>query len=102
MRFGIGVRTRFLDELLLAAIASEGIATVLSLGCGLDTRPWRLELPPELRWIEIDFADMLDYKDGLMAGETPRCRRERLSADLNDREDRLARYRAAGAAPRRF
>jgi methyltransferase (TIGR00027 family) len=98
-RFGMGVRSRFLDELLLEALASERIATVLSLGCGLDTRPWRLELPPELRWIEVDFPDMLDYKDGLMAGETPRCRRERLSADLNDREQRLALYRAAGAEP---
>jgi O-methyltransferase involved in polyketide biosynthesis len=65
----------------------------------LDTRPWRLELPPELRWIEIDFADMLHYKDGLMAGEAPRCRRERLSANLNDREERVAMYRATGAAP---
>jgi methyltransferase (TIGR00027 family) len=98
-RFGMGVRSRFLDELLLEALASDQIATVLSVGCGLDTRPWRLELPPDLRWIEVDFPDMLDYKDGLMAGETPRCRRERLSADLNDREQRLALYRAAGAAP---
>ena len=99
MRFGLGVRSRFLDELLLEVLAGERVETVLSVGCGLDTRPWRLELPPELRWIEIDFADMLEYKEGLMAGETPRCRRERLSTDLNQREQRLALYRAAGAAP---
>jgi O-methyltransferase involved in polyketide biosynthesis len=37
MRFGVGVRTRFLDELLLEVMASERIETVLSLGCGLDT-----------------------------------------------------------------
>jgi len=98
MRFGLGVRTRFLDELLLEALAVERIATVLSVGCGLDTRPWRLELPPELRWIEVDFADMLDYKERLMAGETARCRRERFSTDLNNREQRIAMYRAAGAA----
>lgn len=99
MQFGLGVRSRFIDELLLEVLENERIGTVLSVGCGLDTRPWRLDLPPELRWIEIDFPDMLDYKDGLMAGETPRCRRERLSADLNDREQRLALYRAAGTAP---
>jgi methyltransferase (TIGR00027 family) len=96
MRFGVGARSRFLDALLLDALALQGICTVLSAGCGLDTRPWRLELPPQLRWIEVDFADILDYKDGLMAGETPRCRRERLTADVNDREQRLALYRAAG------
>ena len=99
MRFGLGARSRFLDELLQEALASERILTVLSVGCGLDTRPWRLELPPELRWIEVDFPGILDYKDGLMAGEPPRCLRERLSADLNDREQRLAMYRAAGRAP---
>jgi methyltransferase (TIGR00027 family) len=99
MRFGIGVRSHFIDELLLQALASEPIATVLSVGCGLDTRPWRLELPPLLRWIEVDFADMLDYKDALMAGETPHCRRERLTADLNDIAQRRTLYAAAGPAP---
>lgn len=99
MRFGIGVRSHFMDELLLETLASEPIATVVSLGCGLDTRPWRLELPPALRWIEADFADMLDYKDALMSAETPRCRRERITADLNDAAERRAIYAAAGPAP---
>src|SRR5438874_5914992 len=99
MRFGIGVRSRFMDELLLQALASKPIATVLSMGCGLDTRPWRLELPPDLRWIEVDFADMLDYKDALMLAETPRCRRQRITADLNDAAQRRSIYLAAGPAP---
>ena len=99
MRFGLGVRCRFLDELLLEALKVERVSIVLSVGCGLDTRPWRLELPPQLRWIEIDFPEMLDYKDGLMGRETPCCHRERLSVDLNDREQRLALYRAAGKEP---
>jgi len=99
MRFGVGVRSRFMDELLLEALASKPIATVLSVGCGLDTRPWRLELPPKLRWIEIDFADMLDYKDSLLSAETPRCSRERITADVNDAAQRRGVYAAAGRAP---
>ena len=99
MRFGIGVRSRFLDELLLEALASEKIATVLCLGSGLDTRPWRLDLPAELRWIEVDFADMLGYKNALMAAETPRCQREFIMADANDPAQRSAIYAAVGAAP---
>jgi methyltransferase (TIGR00027 family) len=99
MRFGIAARTRFLDELLLEALGSQPIAAVLSVGCGLDTRPWRLDLPAQLRWIEIDFPDMLDYKEGRMAGETPRCRRERLSADVNQPAERQKIYAAAGTAP---
>jgi methyltransferase (TIGR00027 family) len=99
MRFGIAIRSRFLDELLLDALASSGVATVVSLGAGLDTRPWRLELPVELRWIEVDFPAMLDYKEALMAAETPRCRRERLTADLNDPAQRRTIYAAVGTAP---
>ena len=99
MRFGIGVRSRFMDELVLETLASEEIAAVLSLGCGLDTRPWRLDVPAELRWIEVDFAEMLDYKNGLMSAETPRCRREFISADANDPAQRRNIYAAVGPAP---
>jgi len=97
LRLGIAIRTRFVDELLLDTLATHSIATVLSVGCGLDTRPWRLDLSPDLRWIEIDFADVLDYKDGLMSGERSRCRRERLTVDLNDAAQRRSMYEAAGS-----
>lgn len=98
-RMGLSIRARFVDELLLEAVATSSIATVLSVGCGLDTRPWRLELPANLRWIEIDFADMLDYKERLMSGEKAPCRRERLVADVTNPEERRAMYEAAGAEP---
>ena len=99
MRFGIAVRSRFLDELLLEALAPGTIATVASVGCGLDTRPWRLALSPGLRWIEVDFPDMLDFKEERMAGEPLHCRRERLTADVNDPEQRRALYAAIGSGP---
>jgi len=99
MRIGLAIRTRFVDELLLETLRVNPIATVLSVGCGLDTRPWCLNLNPTLRWIEIDFAAILDYKDQLMAGESPSCRRERLEVDLNDAAQRRVIYEAAGPAP---
>lgn len=99
LRIGMAIRTRFIDELLLEAIGAYHIGNVLSVGCGLDTRPWRLDLPASLRWIEIDFADVLDYKERMMSRETPRCQRERLTADLNDSAQRKAMYEAAGKAP---
>ncbi len=83
MELGIGLRTRFLDELIDAA-CGRGVDSVLCLGAGLDARPWRLALPPELRWTEADFAEMLDYKYGVMQDTTPHCRLKRTSADLND------------------
>src|SRR5271165_3563541 len=73
MCFGMGVRTRFLDELVLGTIAEQNIGTVLNLGAGLDTRPWRLALPAGLRWIEADLAPMVDYKAKIMTGERPNC-----------------------------
>ena len=96
LRIGLAIRTHFVDELLHEALQAHPIATILSVGCGLDTRPWRLSLPSRLRWIEIDFAEILDYKDRLMAAETPSCRRETLSIDLNDGGQRCAMYEAAG------
>lgn len=99
MRFGLAIRTLFIDQLLQEALAKHPIRTVLSVGCGLDTRPWRLELPKDLRWIEVDFVDMLDYKERLMSGETPHCRRERLSVDLNDAAQRRTMYEFAGREP---
>src|ERR1017187_177393 len=84
MCFGIGVRTRFLDDLVIETITRESIEVVLSVGAGLDTRPWRLELPPDLRWIEADFPEMLSYKSGAMATEKPKCRLEHVAADVTE------------------
>ena len=99
LRLGLAVRTRFVDELLLEALRQYPITTVLSVGCGLDTRPWRIDLAPDLRWIEIDFAGVLDDKEQLMSDEAPRCRRERLTLDVNDAAHRRAMYEVAGSAP---
>jgi O-methyltransferase involved in polyketide biosynthesis len=77
------VRTVAIDELIKRAIA-EGIDTVVNLGAGLDTRPYRMDLPSSLRWIEIDFPQMIQYKKEKLQSEFPRCRLEHIPADLAD------------------
>jgi methyltransferase (TIGR00027 family) len=99
MCFGVGVRSRFLDKLVVETVTEHRIATVLSIGAGLDSRPWRLDLPSSLRWIEVDFPAMLDYKDDVMAAIAPKCRRERLAADVNDPSGRQSIFHAAGDGP---
>src|SRR5512135_556455 len=47
------IRTCIIDELIQQAIA-RGVDTILNLGAGLDTRPYRMALPETLRWIEAD------------------------------------------------
>lgn len=99
MCFGIGVRTRFLDDLVIETIARENIEVVLSIGSGLDTRPWRLELPSNLQWIEADFPEMLDYKTRAMAGEKPKCPLQRVAADVTMPAQRAALFAAAAGVP---
>jgi methyltransferase (TIGR00027 family) len=99
MCFGIAARTFFLDELVTGTLAENPISAVLSLGCGLDARPWRLDLPSNLRWIEVDFPAMLEYKSSVLASDTPRCRLERLAADVTDNAQRAAVFAAAGTGP---
>ena len=77
------VRTVAIDELIKRAIGL-GIDTVVNLGAGLDTRPYRMDLPSSLRWIEIDFPHMIQYKAEKLKTEIPVCRLERIPADLSD------------------
>jgi methyltransferase (TIGR00027 family) len=81
--WSVVLRTCIIDELVLGAIA-ESCDCVLNLGAGLDTRPYRMALPPQLLWIEADFPSTIDYKNELLAGEQPRCRLERKKADLSN------------------
>jgi len=91
-------RTLFFDEVIVRMAGSGSIGCVLNLAAGLDARPYRLDLPRDLLWVEADLPDMLEYKAGRLAQETPRCRLERVAGDLNDP---LARARAADATAQR-
>jgi methyltransferase (TIGR00027 family) len=83
MAWLLAVRTVAIDRLVLQAI-SLGVDTVVNLGAGLDTRPYRMELPSMLRWIEVDFPNIVTYKNEKLAAEKPVCRLERVAADLSD------------------
>jgi methyltransferase (TIGR00027 family) len=83
MTWLLAIRTVAIDRLVLQAI-SLGIDTVVNLGAGLDTRPYRMELPSMLRWIEVDFPNIVTYKNEKLAAEKPVCRLERIAADLSD------------------
>ncbi|HEY2744788.1 MAG TPA: SAM-dependent methyltransferase [Polyangia bacterium] len=85
----IPIRTRIIDDLVAQAIA-DGCDLVVNLGAGLDTRPYRLELPATLTWIEVDFAETIAFKEARLAGEPARCRLERASVDLADTAARRA------------
>jgi methyltransferase (TIGR00027 family) len=77
----IAVRTRLIDEYIQQAVG-RGIDTIVNLGAGLDTRPYRLELPASLTWIEVDYPDVVAFKEDRLADVVPRCRLERIGLDL--------------------
>jgi methyltransferase (TIGR00027 family) len=85
------LRTCIIDDYIRDAVAA-GCDTILNLGAGLDTRPYRLELPPSLRWVEVDFPATIDFKNAKLAGEKPRCRLERRAVDLGDAAARRALF----------
>lgn len=91
------VRTKLLDDILLRTLDTGSVDVVLNLAAGLDTRPYRMVLPPGLRWIEVDLPEMIDYKEQMLAGETPNCRLERIALDLANasaRQELFARINA--------
>jgi methyltransferase (TIGR00027 family) len=90
------VRTVVIDRFIATAI-SEGVDTVLNLGAGLDTRPYRMSLPPTLTWIEADQSSIIDYKSALLKNETPHCTLSRVKVDLSNAEARRSFLSAAAA-----
>ena len=89
------VRTAVFDEMILRTVAAHGVGTVLNLAAGLDTRPFRLPLPGDVRWLDADLPDMIAYKRAQLATETPRCRVEFVEIDLRDAERRRALFARA-------
>jgi methyltransferase (TIGR00027 family) len=98
MSWPLVVRTAVMDEIIMRCVR-DGARTVLNLAAGLDARPYRLDLPANLRWLHVDMPEMVDYfRDG-MAGEVPRCQVEFIAADLREADRRrevLARAAAHG------
>jgi methyltransferase (TIGR00027 family) len=76
-------RTKIIDDAIAEAIAA-GCDRVLNLAAGLDTRPYRLELPSDFPWIEADLPQLLAEKTQLLADQTPRCRLTRAAVNLAD------------------
>jgi methyltransferase (TIGR00027 family) len=85
VQWQVVIRTHIIDQFILERIQS-GVDVVVNLGAGLDTRPYRLDLPAQLQWIEVDFAGITDFKEKELALEVPKCRLEKMRVDLSDPE----------------
>jgi methyltransferase (TIGR00027 family) len=80
----IALRTRLIDEQIEKLAQSHKIDTVLNLAAGLDTRPYRLNVPASLHWVEVDFASILVEKEQKLLHAQPVCALERIQLDITD------------------
>ena len=87
MMWSMSLRTWIIDGYVAEAM-SRDIDMVVNLGAGLDTRPYRLNLPGDLQWVEVDFDHMINYKTEKLANETPHCRLTRIACNLADDAER--------------
>ena len=85
LRTWIAVRTRFLDELMVDA-ADDGVRQIVIVGAGLDARAFRLPVPADLAFFEVDRADVAEVKERLVSstGIKPTSRRVMVVGDVLD------------------
>ena len=82
------VTRTYLFDLLINQELQQGVDLVLNLAAGLDARPYRMQLPASLPWIEVDLPEILEYKEAILANEKPTCALERVRLNLADDEAR--------------
>jgi methyltransferase (TIGR00027 family) len=101
MAWAMIVRTQSIDELVLDAVRNKKVDLVVNLAAGLDARPWRMDLPKSLRWVDVDLPGILDYKLGIIGNEPTKCQYEAIRVDLTDAAKRQALFQQLGASASR-
>lgn len=91
------VARTFLFDQYVDRHVGQGYNTVVNLAAGLDTRPYRLNLPSTLKWIEVDLPVMINYKNEMLKDEKPACNLRRIALDLAIREERAELFQQLNA-----
>jgi methyltransferase (TIGR00027 family) len=82
---GFAVRTRYFDDVILNSVSVRGSPLqVVDVAAGMDARPYRLTLPADLVWYELDQPELLALKERVLTevGARPRCARRAVGVDL--------------------
>jgi methyltransferase (TIGR00027 family) len=89
-------RTWLIDRLISDQVGRQGTDMVINLAAGLDARPYRMELPRSLQWIEVDLPEILAHKEEILRNEQPLCALERIRLDLSNRDARRELFSELG------
>ena len=93
------VRTYLFDSFITDSVR-QGVDVVVNLAAGLDARPYRMDLPRDLVWVEVDLPEILSYKEGILRDDRPRCALRRIRLDLSDRGARRQLFAELGSQAR--
>jgi O-methyltransferase involved in polyketide biosynthesis len=56
------LRAKHLDDWTREFLTLNPDAVVLNLGCGLDSRVFRIDPPPQVLWYDVDFPDVIELR----------------------------------------
>jgi O-methyltransferase involved in polyketide biosynthesis len=60
--YRIALRARMFDRLTTEFLAEHSNAVVLHLGCGLDSRVYRVDPPKTVDWFDVDYPDVVELR----------------------------------------
>jgi O-methyltransferase involved in polyketide biosynthesis len=63
---GVAARGKTLDDWTREFLAGHPNATVLHLACGLDTCVHRLGPPASVRWVDVDYPEVIELRERLL------------------------------------
>jgi len=68
---------------------NKNVRQIVNLGCGFDSKVYRLNLPPELKFYEIDVPAVLNYKSEVMhkINAKPKCQHYQIAMDLTNKDE---------------
>lgn len=82
----VAIRTRFFDDSVAEVLDdARGPRQVVALAAGMDTRPYRLALPNQVTWYDVDRPVVVSEKEQLLSDAhagRPFCERRAVGADL--------------------
>jgi len=93
-------RTWLIDRIISEQVRA-GTDMVINLAAGLDARPYRMDLPPSLQWIEVDLPEIFAHKEEVLGNEKPVCSLERIKLDLSDAGSRRQLFSTLGGRAQR-
>ncbi|MFI0237901.1 class I SAM-dependent methyltransferase [Streptomyces sp. NPDC016845] len=94
-----GLRTRVLDDYLLQSVQATGARQIVLLGAGLDTRAFRLDWQPGSVVYEIDRAEVLAFKHGVLDGLSATAQAARVPVPVDLRADWVTALTDSGFDP---